>query len=259
MFIPQARFDPSAPKPIAVLYTNATAYDIPSGTVVVANGKVQVVLGSGIRKAGSNDGPNTGSVGIGFAWFDFLCDASSFATPFTAVYWNATGTPVDQAGSAITALSSTGCLTTNPSGATFVGFTHPEQPAPLILGDGARARAWLQETGPVYVSSLAHLVADPGASGAIPVTLAGYCPLVTGGAETRTLAAPAFVGQELLLTAKTAVGNCVVTCATTVNAAGNNTITFSAAGQAVLLVAKANGSNIRWSVVSNDGAAVATV
>jgi len=31
------------------------------------------------------------------------------------------------------------------------------------------------------------------------------------------------------------------------------------AGDAVLLVAKTNGANIRWSVVSNDGAALSTV
>ncbi len=113
--------------------------------MIISNGKVVVVIGSGIRALGSNNGPNTGSVAIGFGWFDFLCDASTFTTPYTAVYWNATGSPVDQAGVAITALIGTGCLTTNASGATLVGFTHPEQPSPLILGDAARARAWLAE------------------------------------------------------------------------------------------------------------------
>ena len=54
-------------------------------------------------------------------------------------------------------------------------------------------------------------------------------------------------------------GNCVITCATTVNQTGNNTITLDDAGDAILLVAKANGSNKRWSVVSNDGCTLSTV
>jgi predicted RecA/RadA family phage recombinase len=109
------------------------------------------------------------------------------------------------------------------------------------------------------VNPLAAGIADPGASGAIPVTASGYVDLVTAAAETRTLAAPSFKGQQLLLSMKTDGGDCVVTCATTVNQTGNNTITFNDAGDAVLLVAKTNGANIRWSVVSNDGAALSTV
>jgi hypothetical protein len=58
---------------------------------------------------------------------------------------------------------------------------------------------------------------------------------------------------------KTDGGDCVITCATTVNQTGNNTITLNDAGDAVLLVGKVNGANKRWSVVSNDGAALSTV
>jgi len=106
---------------------------------------------------------------------------------------------------------------------------------------------------------LTAAITDPGNAGAIPVTGSGHVDIVTAGAETRTLAAPSFIGQELLVSLKTDGGNCVVTCATTVNQTGNNTITFDDAGDAVLLVAKANGANKRWSVVSNDGAALSTV
>ena len=159
MFIPQARFDPSAPRPIAVPYTNTGTTDLLGGQVLVANGKVQVVLGSGIRALGSPNGPNTGSVAIGFGWFDWLCDASTFTTPFTAVYWNATGTPVDQSGAAITALTGTGCLTTASAGATFVGWTSSEQPSPLMLGDGARARAWLAEGPTAWGSTFGSVLA----------------------------------------------------------------------------------------------------
>jgi predicted RecA/RadA family phage recombinase len=106
---------------------------------------------------------------------------------------------------------------------------------------------------------LTAAIADPGNAGAIPVTGSGHVDIVTAAAETRTLAAPSFIGQELLVSFKTDGGNCVLTCATTLNQTGNNTITFDDAGDAVLLVAKANGANKRWSVVSNDGAALSTV
>ena len=109
------------------------------------------------------------------------------------------------------------------------------------------------------VNPLAAGIADPGAAGAVPVTASGYVDIVTAAAETRTIAAPTFKGQQLLLSMKTDGGDCVVTCATTVNQTGNNTITFNDAGDAVLLVAKTSGANIRWSVVSNDGAALSTV
>jgi len=89
-------------------------------------------------------------------------------------------------------------------------------------------------------------ITDPGDAGTIPVTVSGYCPIVTAGAETRTLASPTFVGQELLLYMKTDGGNGVVTCATTLNEAGNNTITFANTGETVRLSAVEEGANLRW-------------
>ena len=145
MFIPQARFDPSAPKPIVTPYTNTGSTPMPGGEVFVENSKVQVVVGAGIREINSKDGPNTGTVAIGHSWWDLLCDASSFTTPFTPVYWNPTGSPVDQAGAGIAALSGTGCLTTTSAGGYYFGFTCPEQPAQLAIGEPARARAWFAE------------------------------------------------------------------------------------------------------------------
>jgi hypothetical protein len=106
---------------------------------------------------------------------------------------------------------------------------------------------------------LESLIADPGNAGAIPVTRSGHVEIVTAGAETRTLAAPSFNGQLLLISMKTDGGDAVLTCATTLNQTANNTLTFNDAGDAVLLVAKQNGANLRWSVVSNDGAALSTV
>lgn len=112
----------------------------------------------------------------------------------------------------------------------------------------------------VMVQTATPAITDPGDAGAIPVTQSGYCDLVTGAqGETRTLAAPTAKGQTLLLSLKTdGGGDCVITCATTVNQTGNTTITLGDAGDAIYLIAKTNGANIRWSVVSNDGCALTT-
>lgn len=109
-------------------------------------------------------------------------------------------------------------------------------------------------------AGLATVIADPGDGGAIPVTSSGHVDLVTGAAgETRTLAAPTLAGQQLLISLKTdGGGDAVITVATTVNQTGNDTITMGDAGDAVLLVAKQNGANLRWTVQMNDGAALAT-
>jgi predicted RecA/RadA family phage recombinase len=111
----------------------------------------------------------------------------------------------------------------------------------------------------VATNPLSANIADPGNAAAIPVTASGHVDIVTTAAQTRTLAAPSFAGQQLLISMKTDGGDCVITCATTVNQTGNNTITLNDAGDAVLLVGKVNGTNNRWSVVSNDGAALSTV
>jgi predicted RecA/RadA family phage recombinase len=167
-----------------------------------------------------------------------------------ALYWDADGNPYG-------GTAGTGCATTTAGGNTFIGFA---QAAAGATDETVRV-LW---SGPVALINTVHNaltadLADPGAAGAIPVTDSGHCDLVTAGAETRTLAAPTYLGQLLLVSLKTDGGNCVITCATTVNQTGNNTITLDDAGDAILLVAKANGSNKRWSVVSNDGCTLSTV
>lgn len=109
------------------------------------------------------------------------------------------------------------------------------------------------------VDAFTLLIADPGNAAAIPVATSGYVPIVTTAAETRTIAAPTFIGQQLSLNFQTDGGDAVVTVATTINQVGNNTITFADAGDVVVLLAKQNGANIRWSVLLNDGAALSTV
>ena len=96
-------------------------------------------------------------------------------------------------------------------------------------------------------SKVADAIADPGDAGAIPVTGSGSVPLVTTGAQTRTLADATFAGQLLNLSFKTDGGDCVVTSASPVNQTGNNTMTFADVGDQLLLIG------------SNDGVALSTV
>jgi len=106
---------------------------------------------------------------------------------------------------------------------------------------------------------LSTAVADPGDAGAIPVTSSGTCPIVTAAAETRTLAAPAYAGQVLVLALKTDGGDCVITAAAAVNQTGNNTITLNDAGDTIVLVGVESGASKVWRVVVNDGCTLATV
>tara|TARA_R110000824_G_C14685056_1_gene620726 strand:+ start:69 stop:413 length:345 start_codon:yes stop_codon:yes gene_type:complete len=94
---------------------------------------------------------------------------------------------------------------------------------------------------------------DPGASGAIPVPLSHFqVNLVTATGESRTMGAPAFLGQRCLLAFKTDGGNATITIATTVNIAGNNTIIFTAIGQVVYMIGVSAGANFRWRTVLAD-------
>lgn len=162
-----------------------------------------------------------------------------------AVYWDADGSPVGG-----TALS--GAATTTSTANTFIGR--------CIEAAGSSAETVLVECsiGVVVAGGLENEITDPGDGEAIPVTATGHCGLVSTGADTRTLAAPSFVGQQLLLFHKTDGGSCVVTCATTVNGTGNDTITFTNVGDSILLHAIAEGSNLRWRCAVADGAALTT-
>jgi len=161
-----------------------------------------------------------------------------------AVYWDADGDPYG-------GTAGTGALTTTAGGNIFVGFAM----AAAEATDPTIRVVW---SGPLAVTNTVHnaltaAIADPGNAGAIPVTDSGTCPLVTTGAQTRTLAAPTYAGQLLALAFKTDGGDCVVTCATGVNQAGNTTITLNDAGDTIVLVGVEVGSNKRWRVVVNDG------
>lgn len=155
----------------------------------------------------------------------------------------------------VTAKSVTAADIALADGKILVGGSGGASAAQSLSGD-----VTINDTGVAsIVGLLRHTIADPGNAGAIPVTGNGTVPLVTAGAETRTLAAPSFIGQLLQLSLDTYVGACVITVATLINHAGNNTITMGAAGENIVLVAKSVGGVAKWSVLSNDGAALSTV
>lgn len=102
---------------------------------------------------------------------------------------------------------------------------------------------------------------DPGDGGAIPVTSSGSCMLTSGGSgETRTLAIPTEVGQQLSIGFDTdGGGDIVITVAQPVNQTGNNTLTTQDAGDHISLIAITVGGAYRWRVLANDGFGLTTV
>lgn len=102
-------------------------------------------------------------------------------------------------------------------------------------------------------------IADPGASGAIPVTKSGSVAITTATAETRTLAIPALAGITLALSLDVDGGDCVITVAAAINQTGNNTITLGDAGDTVVLTAIQKAGALVWRVLVNDGCSLTTV
>lgn len=156
-----------------------------------------------------------------------------------------------------------------PAGDPYGGTADSGAASPVggsaYLGKAVEAAASTDSTVRVRLqqepvqSSLEQTIADPGNAGAIPVTDSGTVPIVTAGAETRTVANPAKAGLMLSLAMKTDGGDGVVTVASAINATGNNTITLNDAGDAIVLLSVPNGSNYRWIVLVNSGASLSTV
>lgn len=140
---------------------------------------------------------------------------------------------------------------------SFDVWIYGETASDYVLFDAGATKISL--AGAYYVEPTA--IADPGNAGAIPVTVAGYCPLVTAAGETRTLADPSYDGQVIDLFFKTDAGDCVVTAASPVNQAGNNTLTFADEGDHIKLIGYTGFTvgGAEWRVVANDGVALSTV
>ena len=216
----------------SVDYTPGSA--VSAGDVIVQNSLVGVASKSIAASAlGALD-----VVGV----FDVV-KATGQINAGAAVYWDADGDP--NGGTA-----GTGAATTTSSGNSFMGY------AALAAGSSdatVRVRLFGVSNATTIQNPLTVAITDPGNAGAIPVTNSGYVPIVTAGAETRTLAAPNHAGEMISIAMKTDGGDCVITCATGINQAANTTITLNDAGDSILLVAIYVGSNLRWRVVVNDG------
>ena len=218
-----------------VAYTPSA--DIAAGEVDILNGMfrfatqpiLDTILGS-VKAAGGHPTVRivkvTGSMSVG-----------------NQVYWDDNGNVVGAT------TSGTGAVTTS-SGASdaYVGRV-------IAAAGGTDQTVDVQLSLPVATKvALANAIGDPGHDTAIPVDASGYVSITTAAAETNTLAAPTFVGQELLLyCAVYDVGDRVITCATLLNDNGADTITFQAIGETVLLVAIEEViGTYRWRVVFQD-------
>lgn len=136
-------------------------------------------------------------------------------------------------------------LTTTGNGASLIGV---EDAGSFLTA--ANVEAALVEV----LKYIPLTLADPGTGVAIPVTRSASIAITTAAAETNTLAIPTFVGQKLVLSMSVrAVGDRVVTSAQRINTAGNTTITFDTAGDAIVLQAITIAGVLRWQVVVNDG------
>jgi hypothetical protein len=135
-------------------------------------------------------------------------------------------------------------------GASLVGI---EDSAGLITAttvEGAFAEFALR--------SRSNVIADPGTGVAIPVTKSGECKFTIGaGAETNTLAIPAFVGQRIILcVASIGAGTRAVTAAQAINAAGNTIMTFNASTDLCILEAVTIAGALRWRIIFNESVAL---
>lgn len=102
------------------------------------------------------------------------------------------------------------------------------------------------------------LLADPGTAQAIPVTRSATIEMTIGaGAETNTLAIPAFVGQTMRLYCGTIGGGTrAITAASAVNVAGNTIMTFNAARDYIVLNGVSIGGTRCWEVAFNANVAL---
>jgi hypothetical protein len=129
-------------------------------------------------------------------------------------------------------------------------------PGLTVDGNDATAIQDLTATGSITSRELA----DPGNAGAIPVDRSGFVAMVSGAlGETRTVARPGRAGMRLTLSKSAGAGNIVVATADVCNAAGNNRLTFAAAGTSAVLESIRLGTDFRWRLVGLDGATLSTV
>ncbi len=101
-------------------------------------------------------------------------------------------------------------------------------------------------------------LADPGNAGTIvPDRNPTVCPLVSTGAETRTLGRPTRVGTRVFIYGRTVAGTITLTVTGGFNEAGTTTFAISEAGQFIEMVSCYDGSAYFWRKTSDHLSAVA--
>lgn len=111
----------------------------------------------------------------------------------------------------------------------------------------AAALPFLQAIAPVQKT-------DPGSAGTITVERNPcYVPIVTAGAETRTLARPTKEAWILTLYAKTIVTSCTITVTGGYNSDGDTTFVLSADDQWVTFISAYDGTNYLWRKLTDYG------
>jgi hypothetical protein len=104
------------------------------------------------------------------------------------------------------------------------------------------------------------LARDPGDAGTINVDRSPHVvPLVSAGAETRTLARPTAQGDLCLLHFKTDGGDITLTVTGGYNEAGSTTIVFANAGEFALFIGCFDGTDYFWRLFSSSGIAANTL
>ncbi len=95
-------------------------------------------------------------------------------------------------------------------------------------------------------------ITDPGDGNAIDVENSGYLDLThTSGVETRTLADPTFIGQEIIVYLGVdldSYGGVVSVVAANLVTTGDDTVNFDAVGQCVIYYAIQQGGALRWRI-----------
>lgn len=170
------------------------------------------------------------------------------------VYWDEDGNP--QGGTAGSGAATSTSTDNTPLGRVVAAAGTTDEKVTIRLFDCPSVTNTVTSVGPAT-----NEIADPGDGEAIPVTASGTVMLVSGASgETRTIADPAFVGQEITLTMLTdGGGDIVLTAASPVNQTGNNTLTFGAVRDTIKLVAIEAAASREWQLVFNDGVALSTV
>ena len=110
--------------------------------------------------------------------------------------------------------------------------------------------------GGIAAMASSWAIADPGNGNAIAVTISGVCSMTSGGAETRTMAIPTFIGQQITLVHDVDGGVIAVTVASAFNEAGNSVLTFTDVGESCTLIAGAIAGTRAWRLLGNDGVAL---